>query len=283
MVKKVDLVIALLMVGIETQAIEDPSGLRFVLARQDFNALPGKTTRVSRADSQFSQFFLQHSGAYSRIDANGIKFETQWIDSRFVMDRGPVLASETEDFIGVNFFTGAGAPDLSPFGFEPNDLNEFNYRFSDCDGTCNVKFFEVDGRDCCGPIYVSFYYWIHNTTYEDPDMMYATLLDVDRDSAVQFFDLTYEELNSRGSRDTTEVGVGLFAEWNLVVYETPPGRYELTISVDNDDDDENIYVDNIAFECDERTPEPTPIPTVPTSSSDYPTPAPSFVTNAPTA
>ncbi len=214
-----------------------------VIAAQDFNALTGEAFTV---DSLPSGSALTNTGSFN-LGGAGLDFQTVWFDTRNE-GAGPVTpTNDTSDFIGVNTFTGSGAPNVAPDG-TPVSSSERNFQFNDTDGRTDL-IFEPVNISGFGDRALRFNYWINDTGYEADDAFFFTLSDgTNSQSFLNFGEL---ELEANVSPDNGT------ANWKtaIVNLETliSSGFSEtltLTISVDTNAATENIFVDTIEFLAD---------------------------------
>jgi len=209
------------------------------ISTQDFNDL---STGTYTTDSLPDGSQLTNSGSYN-IGGPGIDFRTYWFDTRGETN-GPVTTNESSDYIGVNDYTGGGAPNVAPDGTLVG-AGEHNFQFNDGDGRLDLVF---DAVDISGYInrQLLLSYWINDTGYESDDTFSVTLTDGTNSQSYLNYGETELEANASADDGT--------ANWNSLVVDLEAlidaGFSEvltLTISVDTNSGSENIFVDDIAF------------------------------------
>lgn len=232
-----------------------PAPVLVKFANQDFNAL-GAAGPDTANDDQFSagtsdnnltNGAANYDGA-SPVAGAGIPFMTFWTDTRG--NEGPLQGAESGDFIGVNTFTGAAAPDVDPDG----SAVEGNFEFNDGDGRLDLRFAPVN-RTGFTDVQLMFNYWIEDTGYESPDSLVATLAD----------DLgnieTILSLDDLGLEALAAVDESAAASWRTLTYDLAGSSLTgsqlfLTISADTNAGSENIFIDNVMF-LGQAVPEPS--------------------------
>lgn len=213
------------------------------IASQDFNALTGSTFTT---DSLPSGGQLTNTGSFN-VGGAGLGFQTFWFDTRGE-GTGPVTPSnDSSDFIGVNTFSGSNAPNVAPDG-TPVSSSERNFEFNDGDGRLDLVF-EALNISGFSDRALRFNYWINSTGYESDDAFFFTLSD--GTNSQTFLNFGEPELESNASPDDGN------ANWKTATINLDDlisGGFgetlTLTISVDTNAGDENIFVDNIEFLAD---------------------------------
>ncbi len=216
------------------------------IASQNFNSLDDSATFTADSFPVGSIQELLTNASASNIGGDGLDFQTFWTDTRG--NPGPLNPSESGDFIGVNSFTGTGAPNVAPDGTTVASGIEQNFQFNDGDGLLDLVFESVDLSGFTNRIF-SFNFWINDTTYESSDTFSYTISDSSGFSET-FLNFSEAELEANISPDDGT------ANWNLETLDLEAliasGLDEtdvnLTISVDTSAGVENIFVDNILFE-----------------------------------
>jgi hypothetical protein len=220
------------------------SGL--VISGQPFDAVgsasPGNPSLT--VDQVSTGGFLTNFGASNSDPTRGLTYTSQWIDTRSA-GTGPVtLAGDTSDFIGANSFTGAGAPDIGPDGNPYLPGSRYNFEFNDTDGRIDVLFGAVNlaGFDRAS---LSLDYWINDTGYEADDLFRVSLSD--GTTTLDLLNFGETALEANVSPDV------IATTWKNLLFDITSSALNtslplfLTISVDTNAADENIFVDNVAF------------------------------------
>lgn len=146
-----------------------------VLFRQTFDTLNDATETL---DNTTSGNPLTNGGASApgTTDAGtpAPGFTTLWSGAGL----GPVQGgSDTSDFIGVNSFSGTGAPDRGPDGRAVTEAQQQNYRINDPDGVITLRFDPVD-LSGYGNRILSFGVWISDLSiYEGTDRFDVVIRD----------------------------------------------------------------------------------------------------------
>lgn len=213
------------------------------IASQDFNALPG--TGTSTTDTLTSGSELTNSGS-KNVGGAGLDFRTYFIDTRST--QGPKTPSnDTSDFVGVNSFAGASAPNVSPGNDAVSEAGDHNFEFNDGDGRLELRFDPVDTTGYTGRT-VSLNYWINNDTFEGADALQVILTD--GTTSVTVLNLDATALNSNKSADDGS------ANWKSLTVDVDAAitanglnaaQLRLIVAVDTDASAENVFVDNVVF------------------------------------
>lgn len=214
------------------------------IAAQDFNSLPDDGT--ANNDSVASGVQLTNAGS-KNIGGPGLDFATTWFDTRGE-GSGPVTGGESGDFIGVNSFAGAGAPDVGPGGTAVASGVEHNFQFNDGDGALVLNFESVDVSGYTNRT-LSINWWINSTGYETDDAFTISLSNGGLGVVLLGYGETELEANASsddGSDNWFTTTVDLDAL--LLSSGLDPTNLILSVSVDTNSSNENIFVDEIRFE-----------------------------------
>lgn len=226
-----------------------------LIAEQTFDGLSDAATftQDSIADGQA----LTNAGSRN-IGGLGLDFETLWFDTRGE-GSGPVTpTSDSSDFIGVNSFTGSGAPDVGPDGAPVSSGSQHNFEFNDGDGRLSLVFEAVDVSGSENR-QVRVDYWIADTGYESDDRLTFSVSDGVNESIFLDFGETDLEANASaddGSNNWRQATVDLDA---LIDSQGFGEQIALTVSVDSNSSSENVFIDNVVYESGV---EPPPPPTI---------------------
>lgn len=217
-----------------------------VLYTQDFDALDDGATFTSDVLSDGSA--LTNAGA-AHVSSGGadLGFASYWFATRS-NDAGPADGGESGDFIGVNSFSGSGAPDSAADGSSVSSGSQHNFEFNDTDGRVDLVFDAVDVSAYANR-QVSFDYWVAPTGFESTDNFSATISD-DLGNSQTFLMLTDSDLENAPGDDVAGTS---WANASLNLESLSGFNYSaltLTVSADTNAGSENIFVDNIAFESD---------------------------------
>ncbi|MDJ0731058.1 MAG: ExeM/NucH family extracellular endonuclease [Crocosphaera sp.] len=217
-----------------------------IIAEQNFNLLSDQYTFTS--DSLLSGSALTNLGSFNTNSNQGLLFETFWFDTRG-NGNGPTVGSESGDNIGVNSATGTNALNVAANGTSIASGIEHNFQFDDGDGRLDLVFGTVDLSNFNNR-FLSFNYWIADTSYESDDSFTVTLTDGNNTQTVLNFGETELETNASADNST--------ANWNTfnidldnLINSGLGDNLTLTISVDTNAASEKIFVDNILFIGDE--------------------------------
>lgn len=219
------------------------------IASQDFDALSssgGPSTDSLSDGSQLTNTNSFYSGGA------GLDFATFWFDTRGVTDGlGPVTTtSDTSDFIGVNSFSGGGAPDVNGDGVAVSDGSQHNFEFNDGDGRLDLVFEPVDVSGYVNRT-LSFDIWVANTGFEATDFFTVTLSDGVTDVTVLNWGETELEANVATDEAQASSWVNFSVNLDDVITNNSLGEtLTLTISADTDSGSENIFIDDVSFEGD---------------------------------
>ncbi len=218
--------------------------MAIAIVSQNFNALSSESAFT--ADSIASGGELTNGGSRS-LGGVGLDFRTFWFDVRGVTN-GPVTASnDSNDFIGVNAFTGSGAPDVAADGTPVAAGSEHNFQFNDGDGRLDLVFDAVDMTGHSGRRLV-LDYWINDTGYEGEDLFEVTLSDGITSATLLSFGETGLEANASADDGTANWGT-LSADLEALFTSAAldPSALALTVSVDTNAGAENVFIDNVLF------------------------------------
>ncbi len=231
------------------------------IAEQNFNQLDSSGT--FNTDSVTSGSALTNASSFN-TGGEGLDFQTFWFDTRGTIT-GPVDADESSDFIGANSFAGSNSPDVSAAGIAVTSGFEHNFEFNDADGRLDLVFEPVD-LSGFEDRRLSLNYWVSADSFEDGDALTVSISD--GTTSVELFSALGEELVALSGGDNGEA-----SEWqpiNIDLEETIADNnlgdtITLTIGVDNNSGNENIFVDDILFssgdvdDSDDDQPEPVDI------------------------
>lgn len=217
-----------------------------MIAMQDFNSLDSSgTTNTDNFPAATVDAPLTNIGAAftGPGDANhpggvGMSFATTWTDSSG--DNGPIDPPDSDDFIGVNAFTGSDAPNVAPDGTPVSAGTEHNFEFNDADGLVKLVFDPVDvsGFEDLG---LTLKYWIADDSYENNDRLVVAVSD-GTDTQI-LLNLDDDDLEANTSADN---GTANWLMLNEAITLTG-NMLTLTIAVDNNASGENIFIDDVAF------------------------------------
>lgn len=217
------------------------ASLADVIASQNFNGLSDAGTQTFDSLPAGSQLT---NGGSANVGGGGIDFATFWaVDTRGI-GTGPVeIGNDSSDFIGVNSFTGANSPDVSPNGTPVASGSEHNFEFNDGDGLVELRFAPVDVSGFTSRT-LDLSLWINSTTYEADDFLFV---NIEGNGGVTL--LAFGELDLEGNSSADD-GT---ANWLNLSFDLEPiiaslgEALSLTISVDTNAATENIFVDDISF------------------------------------
>lgn len=192
--------------------------------------------------SGVGQILLTHEASFNSNTALGLDFATFWTDTRG--NDGPRNPADGDagDFIGVNSFIGANSPDVAADGSAVVAGVEQNFEFNDGDGRLDLVFGDVDTTGFTNRT-VSFNYWISDLGFEAGDLLEVTLTDGVNNHVTTFGDV---QLEANASADDGTANWRT-QDFDLEALGLTGNTITLTISVDNNANDENIFVDNILF------------------------------------
>jgi hypothetical protein len=211
-----------------------------VLGAQDFDSLTdGNTTTEQLPDGST----LGGAATMNAVPANGMTFVSVWNDTRGE-GMGPVTASDTSDFIGVNSFGGAGSPNVAADGTPVASGSEHNYQVNDADGRLDVVFDPID-LSGFSAIRFSMSYWINSTGYESGDLLRVTLGD--GTTTATLLSLTEPGLEQEASPDDGTANWRTLDVDVLALGLTDLTNVSLVVSVDVNAADENIFFDDVLF------------------------------------
>lgn len=223
-----------------------------IIAGQDFNAL--NATATVTTDSLPSGSTLTNASSRNTNPAMGMTFRTVWRDTRNVT-LGPVTpTADTSDFIGVNSFSGSDAPNVGPTGVPVAAGVEQNFEFNDGDGLLSLIFDPIDTFGFTD-LSLSLNYWINSTGYEAEDRFAVRLSSGSTTATLLNFGEPELEANASAD-DGTNNWRTLSANLSTLGLS---GLLTLTIEVDNNAADENIFIDNISLQG-TRAASPVPEP-----------------------
>lgn len=212
-----------------------------VIAGQNFNSLSAATTETF--DSLPSGSMLTNASSRNTNPALGLTFRTIWMDTRSTT-LGPVTpTADTSDFIGVNSFGGSNAPNVGPTGVPVAAGIEQNFEFNDGDGLLRLIFDPIDTFGFTD-LSLSLNYWINSTGYEADDRFAVRLSDGSTTATLLNFGEPELEANTSADDGT--------ANWRSLSANLSTlglSRFlTLTIDVDNNAADENIFIDNVLLQ-----------------------------------
>ena len=238
-------------------------GATVVIGAQDFNGLSaaGAATGDSVADGQL----LTNSGS-GNGGGGGLDFVTRWHNTRGE-GAGPVLAvDDSGDYVGVNGYAGGGAPDVAPDGTPVAAGSEHNFEFNDADGRLDLVFEPVDTTGYTGRA-LKLAYWINADSYEEQDRL--TVRVSDGITSATLLDLDAAALNAAMQADDGSANwASLDADLEPLIASGLGAVMTLTVSVDNNSGNENIFIDDVAFVGRDQTPTaPTVVNTSPISGA----------------
>lgn len=218
------------------------------ILNQDFNDLSGAGLStfntdqfgVGTSDNPLTNTAASYDGATPIVGA-GTPFVTLWTDTEG--DVGPRDDDgEGGDFIGVNFFSGASAPNVDAAG-DAVVAGNGNFEFNDADGRLDLVFDNIDASSVEG-VQLMFDLWVNDTGFESTDSLVVTVSDgVNSATVLDFGEAELEGANVIG--DT-----GDFAEWNNILFDVSGAgvtgdTLSVIFSVQTNSGAENIFVDNI--------------------------------------
>ena len=216
-----------------------------VIAQQDFNHI--QEAQSETFDQVKSGTMLTNSGS-TDFTTGKLGFRTYWTDTR-TLGSGPLHSDQRQndlsDFIGVNAFAGENAPDISPTGWKYQKGKEQNFEINDGDGRIELIF---DPVELMGFVdrKLTLSYWINAAEYEDQDAFQIKLMD-----GVQFYtalSLRAISLNQQGSADDGSSNwKKLVVDLDKLIEEGFKEVMTLIVAVDNNANDENIFIDEITF------------------------------------
>ncbi|MCB9302781.1 MAG: lamin tail domain-containing protein [Lewinellaceae bacterium] len=217
-----------------------------IIAQQDFNSLSAGAFTTDQLPSGVQ---LTNTGSRN-IGGPGLDFASTWYDTRGV-SLGPVTSTgDASDFIGVNSFSGASSPDVSASGVLVTAGIEQNFEFNDTDGAVVLNFEAVDVTGFTNR-QLRLNYWINDTGYESDDAFTISLSNGGLGIVVLGYGATELEANA-------EVGEANPASWKSLTVDLDavlassglnPANLILSIAVDVNSSDENIFVDDVVFEA----------------------------------
>lgn len=212
------------------------------IAQQNFNLLSDQYTFTS--DLLSSGSALTNLGSFNNNSNNGLTFETFWFSTRSNV-LGPKEGTESGDNIGVNSFTGTNAPNVAADGIAVASGIEHNFEFNDGDGRLDLTFATLNLSNYTNR-FLTFNYWIANTGYESDDSFQVTLSDgTNTQTVLNFGEL---QLEANASADNGTANWKTFSlDLDSLITSGLGENITLTISVDTNAGDENIFVDNILF------------------------------------
>ncbi|WP_017324270.1 choice-of-anchor I family protein [Synechococcus sp. PCC 7336] len=224
----------------EISDLDDP-GPGGAIAAQAFNDLDSSSTFTT--DQLADGEPLTNAGSVNS-GGPGLDFQTFFFETRGAA--GPAAGTESGDFIGVNSFIGANAPDVAADGTPVAAGVEHNFQFNDGDGRLDLVFESVDLTDI-DQSFLSFDYWINDTGFEADDAFSFSLSDGTHSQT--FLNFGEAELEANVSPDDGT------PNWNTVTVDLDElintsgfdNELTLTLSVDTNSGVENIFVDNILF------------------------------------
>lgn len=197
---------------------------------------------ASSVDQELTNSGSKYDGA-DPTAGGGLTFHTLWSDSRG--NEGPLQGTESGDFIGVNSFAGADAPDVNPSGVSNAAFSQYNYEFNDGDGLLTLAFDPVNiaGYD---DVEFNLSYWINDTGYESDDLFQVLLEDElgNQQTLLQFGET---ELEGNASADDGT------ANWHLLDFALDDATIlegsliSAIVQVDTNAGDENIFIDDVSF------------------------------------
>lgn len=246
-----------LIVAVDTNASAENlyiDDVAFVDFGQSFNLLSSAGTATTDSLPAGSQ--LTNAGSQTENTAAGLTFASFWAQDTRAVTSGPVTPTgDTSDFIGVNSFAGSNSPDVGPDGTAAGAGVEHNFEFNDVDGRLELWFDPVDLTGLPTPS-VRFDYWINNVGYEADDAMEAILTD--GTTNVTLFSYGETELEANASTDDGSANWSAFS--GVVPDSLNRASVQLIVVIDNNGADENIFIDNVAFNNGAEPP-PPPGPT----------------------
>lgn len=217
-----------------------------LIAAQDFNSLSDSGTFTT--DSLPSGVQLTNSGSRN-IGGAGLDFATTWFDTRGE-SFGPVVSGETGDFIGVNSFSLSNAPDVGPGGAAVASTLEHNFEFNDGDGALVLNFEAVDLSGFTDRV-LSLKYWINSTGYESNDAFTISISNGGLGIVLLGYGETELEANASAD-DGTNNWRTLVVDLDAVLSSSglSDTNVILSVAVDTNSAQENVFLDEIRFEAD---------------------------------
>jgi uncharacterized protein len=216
-----------------------------VISFQNFNGLSdGGSTNTDTFAAGTVRGELTNSGSKNSAGP-GMQFTTYWTDTRG--NAGP-LDPDTEasgDFIGVNSFSGSGAPNVAPDGTAVASGAEHNFEFNDGDGLLELIFDPVNTAGYENRM-LSFSFWINETGYEgtgqgSPDMFFAMLDSLT--GQLQLFEFDDLALESNASTDNDSANWVTYSA-DLDALGIGPS-VSLIFGVDTNAGNENVFLDDV--------------------------------------
>ncbi len=215
------------LIGVHASAVQ--------IAGQDFNALDSTNTFINGAIT---------NGGANNVGGPGLDFAMFWTDtSPSDGEGGPVASNEGADFLGVNNFSGNGAPDVNPAGIAIAEGVEHDFQFNDGDGRLSTVFETVDVSAFTG-VTVSLDYWAAETTWEADDTIIFLVSDGAVSSLTSF---TGTEIDAIESADDGTANWQSFS-LDLTAAGVTGSNITLTVAIDNDSGSENFFIDNVSFD-----------------------------------
>lgn len=219
-----------------------------LIAEQNFNGISGANAFTS--DELTTGQALTNGGAnHTSTGPTDLGFTSIWNATRS-NETGPISGETSGDFIGVNNFTGSGAPNVAADGTAVAEGVETNFEFNDTDGEVALTF---DAVDLTGhsDIALTLDYWIADTGYESDDAFTVSITD--GTVTVALLSLGEPELEAQVSADDGSANWQSFG-LNIDSIITDNGmdatQIQLVVAADTNSGSENIFVDNIKFESD---------------------------------
>lgn len=206
-----------------------------IIDEQDFNSLSDCCT--------FNTDMLPTGGTLTNAGTmnggTGLSgFSTRWFSTGEPV--GPVTQSgDSNDFIGVNSFSGSNAPSTAPDGTPVSSGSEHNFQFNDGDGILVLNFDPVDLSGFTSRR-IQFSYWVAATGYESDDQFRAVVLGSGGTGAtlVNLGETGLEAVNGNW------VNVDIDLESIIATYGE---MLSLQFEVTTNSGSENIFVDEIRF------------------------------------
>ncbi|MCB9274597.1 MAG: lamin tail domain-containing protein [Lewinellaceae bacterium] len=217
-----------------------------IIAQQDFNSL---TAGTSTTDQLASGMQLTNSGS-KNIGGPGLDFVSTWYDTRGE-GSGPVTPSgDASDFIGVNSFAGASAPDVSASGAAVSSGVEQNFEFNDTDGAVVLNFEAVDVSGYTNR-QLRLKYWINDVGYESDDAFTISLSNGGLGAVVLSYGETGLEANAESGEASPASWKSLTVDLDAFLTSSGlnPANLILSVTVDLNGSDENIFIDDVVFEA----------------------------------
>ncbi len=231
-----------------TLAIDTPQeSAAVVIGAQDFNDL---TPNSVNTDRLFNNGRLTNPGS-NNDGGPGLDFFVQWTNFG---NFGPAVGgADTQDAIGVNWFNGGNAPDVSPSGVPTNPDTEKNFSLNDSDGTADLRFEPLDLRGFAARS-LSFSYWIgpegtYDGAGETADKLEVYLGTPTTPIDAKIFEIIGNDLNAERSADNgtdTWVDVTIDLEPFLARDDVREDIVQVMIATRTDEDLESIFIDDVA-------------------------------------